>query len=154
MDAGLQLKDAFDGSPECLVAYCTALRSEGVKARLQLSNSFIEEAGRMQNCMTDFLHLSPPCQPFSSANTTPSLKKNKVNLATFLECRKLIEVCKPRIVTVEETFGITWRPHEFWFKKLISWFVELGYSLRWNVLDLTKYGVPQTRDRLILVASG
>lgn len=100
----------------------------------------------------DVLHLSPPCQPFSPANTTPNLFKNETNQAVLLACGETIANLRPRIVTIEESSGLTNR-HGMWFGALVSQLTELGFSVRWACLKCSDFGVPQTRTRVFLIAS-
>ncbi|KAJ9603418.1 hypothetical protein H2200_012196 [Cladophialophora chaetospira] len=109
--AGLAHQHAFDACPETIVSYKTNFRDTGVDARLQDVSEFIQEASRtakegLPRYMVDILHLSPPCQPFSPANTRPNHDMNKQNISAFYQCEKIIKACKPRLVTMEETFGI------------------------------------------------
>lgn len=112
---------------------------------------FIDLATR-RKWRCDVLHLSPPCQPFSSANTRPNIQKNEINSTPLLACADVIKALKPRIVTVEEAPGIVNR-HHAWFYALLHQFTELGFSIRWSELKTFDFGVPQLRRRFILIAS-
>ena len=101
----------------------------------------------------DILHLSPPCQPYSSANTRPNEKKDEANIAACFAISDLIEKCKPRLVTMENTSGLFDRKPE-WFHRFINLFLARDYSVRWSLLDMANYGVPQSRQRLIIIAAG
>lgn len=98
----------------------------------------------------DVMHLSPPCQPHSPAHTTPGQfdEDNEASSLCICDCLKKV---KPRFATLEQTFGLTHRP--VWFRAVINQFTSAGYSVRWSILPCVKYGVPQTRQRLIIMAS-
>ncbi|KAK5949385.1 hypothetical protein OHC33_009558 [Knufia fluminis] len=100
----------------------------------------------------DILHLSPPCQPFSSANTTPNMEKNERNTVPLLACSDIIKALRPRVVTVEEAPGIVSRHHP-WFYALLEQFTSLGFSLRWSNIKCSEFGVPQLRRRFIIIAA-
>ena len=103
----------------------------------------------------DILHLSPPCQAFSPANTTPNQRKNEENTATLYSCGALIDKVKPRVFTVEETFGIYRKAHrEHLNRALFQDSTSLGYSVRVGVVNLAKWGLPQERKRLIMIGAG
>jgi len=98
------------------------------------------------------LHFSPPCQPYSQANVSPNAEKNERNQAPLLGCADVIKALRPRIVTVEETIGIENRHHP-WFYALLHQFTEIGFSVAWSKLNCAEFGVPQSRQRLILIAA-
>ncbi len=107
----------------------------------------------MDDFKVDVLHMSPPCKTYSPAHTRPG-KNDETNEATFLATEELIKKTKPRIVTLEETFGLTRTlENQSWFKALLRMFSRLGFSSRWKVFDLCDYGLPQPRKRPIMVAS-
>ena len=100
----------------------------------------------------DILHLSPPCQPYSAANTRPNEKKDEANIAACFAISDLIKKCKPRLVTMENTSGLFDRKPQ-WFHRFINLFLAQDYSVRWSILDMANYGVPQSRQRLIIIAA-
>jgi DNA (cytosine-5)-methyltransferase 1 len=55
---------------------------------------------------------------------------------------------------MEETFGLEHDAHRPNLNRVIMDLIELGYSVRWEVIKLAGYGVPQIRKRLILIAAG
>ena len=108
--------------------------------------------GAEANVKVDILHLSPPCQPYSPANTRPNIDKDEENTATAFAISELLERCRPRLVTMENTFGLLQRKPEY-FHRFIGLFTAKDYSVRWTILDMANYGVPQRRQRLIVIAS-
>ncbi|KAL1955818.1 hypothetical protein VTO42DRAFT_8057 [Malbranchea cinnamomea] len=100
----------------------------------------------------DILHFSPPCKTFSPAKTVAAATDD-ANEACIFSTRELLDRVKPRIATMEETPGLQERHKEF-LNATIHNFVDLGYSLRWKVLDCQDYGVPQRRKRLVIIGSG
>ncbi|PFH62761.1 hypothetical protein XA68_11984 [Ophiocordyceps unilateralis] len=102
---------------------------------------------------SDFLHLSPPCQPFSPAHTHDSVHDDE-NKDAFLGSGVLVDKIRPRIVTLEETFGIKFNEHRQFLQALIGHLTHLGYSVRWKVVRLCTWGCAQDRKRLIIIAAG
>ncbi|KAH7199120.1 S-adenosyl-L-methionine-dependent methyltransferase, partial [Fusarium flagelliforme] len=100
----------------------------------------------------DVLHLSPPCQYFSPAHTVPS-HHDDTNIFALYGCNELLARLRPRIATVEQTFGITHRRHESHLHSLVSDFTQYGYSVRWKVVKLARWGAAQNRTRLIIIAA-
>lgn len=155
-DAGLVIKWAFDMDKDAMATYHHRFFARcGTECRREECAEFLKRVKQNpKSYLVDILHVSPPCQPFSPANTTPNMEKNAANLATFTTVEDLVHATRPRIATVEESDALERKSHRSWFIKLISMFTGLGYSVRWAVLKLSEYGVPQTRTRLIMVAAG
>ena len=93
-----------------------------------------------------------PCQPFSSyAFKKKEKDPNKYDL--LYEFGRLIEEVMPDIVTMENVTQI----QNFKAKPVLQDFVDkiisLGYSVDVNRVFCPDYGIPQTRKRLVLLAS-
>ena len=101
----------------------------------------------------DVLHMSPPCQSFSPAQTVkPEDFEDKQ--VVILAVNDLIKMIKPRIITMEETYGLLHEVNRDFFKCVVNSLTEQGYSVRWKVMNFVEYGVPQARRRVVLVAAG
>ncbi|KAK2018302.1 C-5 cytosine-specific DNA methylase [Colletotrichum eremochloae] len=101
---------------------------------------------------TDILHLSPPCQTWSPAHTVAGAN-DEANIAALFACRSLVEKVRPRIFTLEQTFGIMQACHDPFFCSLVGGFTEFGYSVTWKIVHLQNWGLPQTRKRLIMIGA-
>ena len=92
-----------------------------------------------------------PCQPFSSyAHTNKNKDENKYNL--LYEFGRLIKEVRPDIVTMENVPAIA----AFKLKSVLADFVKLlqeDYQVKYQVVYCPDYGIPQTRKRLVLLAS-
>jgi DNA (cytosine-5)-methyltransferase 1 len=151
--AGLKILAACDHWPWCCETYRqnfpdTELHQEDVYKFIEdMSTDLTREPLKV-----DILHFSPPCQTWSPAHTCEG-KKDKENRATLFACEKFITIFKPRIFTIEQTFGLAqerWIPN---FNALLQGFTRHGYSVRWKVLHLVEYGLPQTRKRLVMIGA-
>jgi DNA (cytosine-5)-methyltransferase 1 len=95
-----------------------------------------------------------PCQPFTRQNTVrpPRVKDERVPLLSHFA--RMVETCKPDIVFVENVPGLQklsrkTQPFGGFLRRL-----ELaGYHVAYEAVPLMKYGVPQSRRRLVLLAS-
>ena len=101
----------------------------------------------------DVLTAGFPCQPFSNAGNRKGVYDERGEL--YLECLRIIASKKPKAVLFENVKGLVSSKHQSG-KKLIEVIKtdleELGYSVNYKVLNSSDYGVPQNRERLILVA--
>lgn len=91
-----------------------------------------------------------PCQPFSSYNF-----KNEDNKKWFLlhEFSRLIEEVKPEIVTMENVPQLLNFTKASVFQDFLNILNNNGYYTQYTVVDCPKYGIPQNRKRLVLLAS-
>lgn len=89
-----------------------------------------------------------PCQPFSTysqARKTPDARWDL--LRSFLH---LADEVRPEIVTMENVRGLAAKP--IW-REFVGGLLKAGYHVAWDEVVCTDYGVPQSRKRLVLVAS-
>ncbi|KAE8383199.1 S-adenosyl-L-methionine-dependent methyltransferase [Aspergillus bertholletiae] len=146
--AGVYNKWAFDSSEHATSTY-----------RLNFEHAYCEQSDVFgfltsddEFCRVDICHSSPPCQTYSPAHTLKGINDD-ANSACIFSGFNLIGRAKPRVFTMEETYGLAER-HRSTLHCVINDFLEIGYSVRWCILRAIEYGVPQTRKRLIIIASG
>lgn len=89
----------------------------------------------------DILHLSPPCQYFSPAHTV-DCPSDEMNVASLYAVGPVIKVAKPRVVTLEQTFGIAAARFRKYFNSLIQMFTALSFSVRWAIVPLAQWVCP------------
>jgi DNA (cytosine-5)-methyltransferase 1 len=147
--AGFHAQYAVDKSPDVWETYKTNF--PGCSLYMGSVDDFIKHNGTCQR-KADILHLSPPCQPFSPAHTRAAANDDD-NTFALMGCFSLIEATRPRIVTLEQTFGITHERHGEYLRALINDFTGQGFSLRWQIVRLATWGSAQDRKRLILIAA-
>ncbi|KAI6350749.1 hypothetical protein MCOR25_010423 [Pyricularia grisea] len=74
-------------------------------------------------------------------------------MAALFACGDVVNKLRPRLFTLEQTFGILREMHRPYFSKLIQSFTTLRYSLEWGIVHLQDWGVPQPRKRLVMIGS-
>ncbi|RCI13794.1 hypothetical protein L249_8283 [Ophiocordyceps polyrhachis-furcata BCC 54312] len=148
--AGLKVSCAIDKDRDA----CRTYKLNFPTARLfEMSvDKFIQSASG-EHIRSDVLHMSPPCQFFSPAHTRESVH-DEANMDAFLGGGNLVHKIRPRIVTVEQTFGINHDRHQPFLRALIGHLTQLNYSVRWKVVHLCAWGCAQKRKRLIIIAAG
>ena len=101
----------------------------------------------------DIIIAGPPCQGFSmSGKRNINDKRNTL----FEEIIRAVKLTNPKIVVIENVVGIlSMKNSEGKFvKNLIHKNLEeLGYEVKHKVLNASDYGVPQSRKRVIFLAS-
>jgi DNA (cytosine-5)-methyltransferase 1 len=147
-EAGLAVRYAMDGSDFCI----ETLRRNFPEAEIyhDWSDKF---ATLEEDLRVDIGHLSPPCQMWSVAKRWLG-KNDEMNLASLFSVFGLVKKMMPRLVTLEQTFGITAPKFEAPFNSLVHAFTSLGYSVCWQIVRLQTLGLPQSRKRLIMIAAG
>jgi DNA (cytosine-5)-methyltransferase 1 len=97
----------------------------------------------------------PPCQSFSAAGRRSGgvvgIRDHRGSL--FQRYCEILDRIRPRAFIFENVYGLTGANGGASWRAIASAFSELGYVLRCEVLDAADYGVPQHRERLILVGS-
>ena len=96
----------------------------------------------------DWFHASPECKEFSAAKTKG--KEGKEQLTQTIACLRYIKSHRPQFVTFENVRG--WQ-HSRSFLMVLTALSRYGYTYQFDVLNAADFGVPQTRERLILIAS-
>lgn len=101
----------------------------------------------------DIITAGFPCQPFSSAGNRKGVYDSRGEL--YLECLRIIESKKPKAVLFENVKGLLSSKHQSG-KNLIdvikSDLERIGYRVNYKVINASDYGVPQNRERMLLIA--
>jgi len=100
----------------------------------------------------DIVFGGPPCQGFSLIGHR-ALDDPRNNLVKhFL---RLVKELQPSYFVFENVKGLTVGEHRRFLEELIEEFGVAGYrtSSPWRVLDVADFGVPQHRERLILIGA-
>lgn len=95
-----------------------------------------------------------PCQPFSTLNLNRAVyKKSDAKWAALDSFLKLIEKVRPEIVSMENVAELANGKKFPIFERFVRTLKKEGYNVSYRVVDASKYGVPQKRKRLVLLAS-
>ncbi len=110
----------------------------------------------------------PPCQPFSTAGKRLGINDPRGSL--FMDFIRMINYIRPRFFVMENVKGIMSAPlkhvplserdnsdleHNLGtvLDVILTEFDKLGYKTVYGVLDAVNYGVPQFRERFVLIGS-
>lgn len=110
----------------------------------------------------------PPCQPFSTAGKRLGINDPRGSL--FMEFIRMIDYIRPRFFVMENVKGIMSAPLKHVpvaehddndpeqklgtvLDVILSEFNKLGYKTVYGILDAVNYGVPQFRERFVLIGS-
>lgn len=90
-----------------------------------------------------------PCQGFSVANT--KRHEGDERNALYKQLIRIIDAKKPKFFLAENVKGLTNLAGGKVFEMILNDFTDLGYVVKSKVLNAADYGVPQTRQRVIIV---
>ena len=95
----------------------------------------------------------PPCQTFSAAGARAAgvMGTDDARGNLFIEYARILEYLKPKGFLFENVYRIVGAQGGNPWKKIQQTFMDLGYKLFWRIIDAADYGVPQFRERLIIV---
>lgn len=101
----------------------------------------------------DFIIGGPPCQTFSAAGRRANgvLGTTDARGMLFTEYVRLLEELSPKAFLFENVYGIIGARGGKDWEEILEAFSEVGYKLFYRILDTADYGVPQHRERLIIV---
>jgi len=104
----------------------------------------------------DLLFGGPPCQPFSLAGKQKAL--NDIRGPLLFEIIRFAEVFKPKVIFIEQVKGLLsakgneGRKGEV-FELFIKELEKINYTSKWQICCAADYGVPQLRERVIIIAT-
>ncbi|AYK09096.1 DNA cytosine methyltransferase [Brevibacillus laterosporus] len=172
--AGLEIKVAQDIDPWCQK---TAIANDknyilgDIKKLIEEDPtcSFLLNQANLESEEVFAVVGGPPCQAFSTAGKRESINDPRGSL--FMEFAHVIRTIRPRFFVMENVKGLTSvsivkppkdKKKEDYsleempgsaLKVIIKAFEDIGYKLEFGVVDAVHYGVPQFRERLIIVGS-
>ena len=90
-----------------------------------------------------------PCQGFSMANRLRTVDDERNTLYRFF--RRVIVAKKPKYFVAENVKGILSLGQGSVVEKILADFGKAGYQVDLHLVNMADYGVPQTRQRVIII---
>ena len=128
----------IDSDVNCCTTYNTNLRGKCVRDILAPTHVFPD---------ADIVVGGPPCQPFSVRGNQLGRKDSRNGMPTFVSA---ISEIMPRAWVFENVKGILYKNKPYFIasmKRLES----LGYRVSISTVNCANYGVPQNRERVVVV---
>ena len=168
MGAGLNIAIGQDFDPVCVAT----MRANGHRVldgdiRDVDPADLLDQVGMVQG--EPFLLCGgPPCQPFSTAGKRLGINDPRGSL--FMDFIRMIDYIQPRFFIMENVKGIMSAPLKHIpgaardesdpdqrlgtvLDVILAEFRKLGYKTVYGLLDAVNYGVPQFRERFVLIGS-
>lgn len=108
----------------------------------------------LKGVVPDIIVGGPPCQGFSLANKRRNKVKDDPRNKLFYGFVKFINWYSPKAFVMENVKGLLSMQNGEVIKTIVEEFTnagELGYNVAYKVLRASDYGVPQNRERVILI---
>ena len=99
----------------------------------------------------DLLSAGFPCQPFSISGKQKGFEDTRGTL--IYNVLKIVEMHKPKVVMLENVKHLVHHDSGNTLDTILKALESLGYKTSWKVLNANDFGVPQNRERIIIVAS-
>lgn len=93
----------------------------------------------------------PPCQGFSSIRPFRSTKLDDPRNTLFEQFANFVNYFQPPVLVLENVVGLATHKNGRTLDEMVSCFSSLGYDCDWRILNAAHFGVPQKRERLILI---
>lgn len=90
-----------------------------------------------------------PCQDFSLAGKRKGLSVARGKL--YQSMAKVIQMVKPKVFLAENVKGLISWENGLAITTIIDDFTKLGYNVEYRLLNTADYGVPQNRERIIII---
>lgn len=114
----------------------------------------------MREAKIDLIAGGPPCQPFSKAGRSMIRYRVQSGLRdphderrdlwrSFLE---IVDRARPKAVLMENVPDMALDREMFILRSMVEELEQMNYSVEERVVDTWRYGVPQFRQRLVLIA--
>lgn len=154
--AGYEVRVALEHERDA----CSTLRANFPRATIverdirAISTSELLDYAGLRPGEAELVVGGPPCTPFSkSGNWLEYKRTGRDPEAGLLEhYLRILSEARPRGFVLENVFALAYRNHNRrWLSLLLRTFEELGYQVRHKAVLAADYGVPQKRQRLLIV---
>lgn len=119
-----------------------AIKREGVMELLDLRRGDV-----------DLIVGGPPCQGFSSIRPFRSDGEDDERNSLFENYARFVHWFRPRMFVLENVVGLATYQDGATLDAMLECFRGLGYDCDWRILNAAHYGIPQKRERLILIGA-
>ena len=161
--AGFETAVALELDHDC----CETLRKNRrwpviERSIFDVPTSELLEVGSLKNGDADLLIGGPPCQPFSKSGywaRGDSRRLDDPRADTLSAYLRVLEEAQPRACVLENVHGLAFAGKDEGLRllleriKLINRRTGSNYQPAWQVLNAADFGVPQIRERFVLIAS-
>jgi len=154
--AGFNIVLALDNDTDAVETYRSNHKNDNTEVlndditKVDFNNK-LKELG-LNKGKTDIILTGAPCQGFSSSNKlTRSLNNPKNHL--YREFIRAVKITNPKWILFENVSGIVSFEKGKVVQMISNELKHIGYSCKWDILNVADYGIPQVRRRFFLVGN-
>lgn len=145
--AGIEVVAGIDIDPACKYPY--EANNDAVFIERDVNTLTASEVAQMiGGADVSMIAGCAPCQPFSTYSRSGRSKKRGDDWQLVETFGRLVKEVQPDLVTMENVPQLLDHPVFEQFLENLG-----GYSVEWSVVQAIHIGIPQTRKRLVLIAS-
>lgn len=99
----------------------------------------------------DVLVGGPPCQGFSSIRPFRSSNDDDPRNSLFEEYASFVNYFRPKVFILENVVGLATHKNGATLEIMQECFKKIGYDTDWKLLNAAHFGVPQKRERFLMI---
>lgn len=159
-DAGMRVVFGADHDAEALETHAHHFGGMSVDWDLGDPEAVALVGDMLRTAQVDVIAGGPPCQPFSKAGRSGMRHLVREGRRDPHDTRRdlwrsyleIVGMVRPKAVIMENVPDMALDREMFILRSMVLTLEKLGYSVQERVMDTQRYGVPQFRQRVILVA--
>ena len=141
-DLGFEIAYAIDFDEKAIQTYNANFRHKAICG--DVKNADYSKIGDIDLLVGGF-----PCQSFSTVNPTKDTNDDRANL--YKEIVRFLNEKQPKYFVCENVKGLMTLQKGALIDKILSEFNACGYKVQFQLLKAVEFGVPQRRERVIIV---
>jgi len=111
----------------------------------------VAELTKIKKGELDVLVGGPPCQGFSSIRPFRSSNDDDPRNTLFEEYASFVNYFRPKIFILENVVGLATHKGGLTLEIMQECFTRIGYEMDWKLLNAAHFGVPQKRERFVMI---
>lgn len=108
-------------------------------------------SNKLDNANIDLIVGGPPCQGFSSLRPFRSSDKDDPRNSLFEQFALYVNYFRPKVFVLENVVGLLTHKNGKTLKSIEECFSGINYKTDWKIMNAAHYGVPQKRERFVLI---
>ena len=120
----------------------------------QVRLSSVAHRTGLKRGQVDVIVGGPPCQGFSSIRPFRSATEDDPRNSLFEEFAAYVNYFRPSVFVMENVVGLATHKKGTTIEQIQVCFDDLGYTSDWRIVNAAHFGVPQKRERLVLIGAG